>query len=278
MHYSEVLILDNEFCMAFDHYYGWPRSVSAAERRRKAARELAKLSKTGHAAAPVVITGRQIAETFWGEAWCENLERYSDYASRLPRGRSYVRAGCVVDLQIAPGQVTARVSGNDLYTVTISVAGMPAPRWEAICRDVAGRIDSVIELLQGRLSKGVMARLCEKGAGLFPSPAEIQMSCNCPDSAYMCKHIAAVLYGIGARLDSQPELLFTLRKVNQDDLIVRATTAGDLRARGTTSRRLLEDGALSAIFGLDIAAGAVKRRGAKAKAQRSPAASRPRRP
>jgi uncharacterized Zn finger protein len=58
-----------------------------------------------------------VARTFWGEAWCENLERYSDFANRLPRGRTYVRNGSVVDLRIAPGAVTALVSGSDLYEV-----------------------------------------------------------------------------------------------------------------------------------------------------------------
>jgi uncharacterized Zn finger protein len=239
--------------MAFD-FYPWPRAVSAAERRRKAARELAKLARTGHVAAPVVIAGREIAETFWGQAWCDNLERYSDYASRLPRGRTYVRSGCVVDLQIGPGRVEARVSGSELYTVEIRVDPVLSKRWDAICRDVAGRIDSVIELLQGRLSKGVMARLCEKGAGLFPSPGEIRLSCTCPDAAYMCKHIAAVLYGIGARLDHDPALLFTLRQVNQEDLVARATAGGDLRKRGApASRRTLDESVLGEVFGLDLA-------------------------
>jgi len=241
--------------MAFDYLYGWAPYVSAAHRRRNAERELKKLAKeTGCPPSPVVIEGRTIATTFWGKAWCENLERYSDFATRLPRGRSYVRHGCVVDLQIAPGEVTARVSGSELYTVDVGVAAMPKPKWRAIGRDVAGAIDSVVELLQGRLSTSVMARLTEKGAGLFPAPTEISLSCSCPDWARMCKHVAAVLYGIGARLDADPALLFTLRKVKQEDLIARAGAAADLRkGRPKSGRRVLEEAALGDVFGIDLA-------------------------
>jgi uncharacterized Zn finger protein len=239
--------------MAFDYLYGWAPYVSAAQRRLKAQRELAKLAKAqGRKPAPVTIAGRKIATTFWGRAWCENLERYSDFASRLPRGRSYVRNGCVVDLWITPGTIAARVSGTELYTVGIGVAAVASKQWKAICRDVAGGIDSVIELLQGRLSTSVMARLCAKGTGLFPSPAEISLSCSCPDWARMCKHVAAVLYGIGARLDAEPALLFTLRQVNQEDLIARAGTATDLTKRRSSSRRVLDDSALGDVFGLDL--------------------------
>jgi hypothetical protein len=197
---------------------------------------------------------------FWGEAWCGNLERYSDFANRLPRGRSYVCNGSVVDLQIAPGVVTALVSGSDLYDVRVAVAALPASRWRAVCRDVSGAIDSVIELLQGRLSERVMTRLCADGTGLFPSPREIEFTCSCPDAAYMCKHVAAVLYGVGARLDREPGLLFTLRQVKEGDLV------GDVGARAAASlvsgrdgvpgsRRIADESSLSAVFGIDVAIG-----------------------
>jgi uncharacterized Zn finger protein len=171
-----------------------------------AALEVAKLSRKGQAVAPVVIAGRALATTFWGKAWCDNLESYQDFANRLPRGRSYVRNGSVLDLQIAPRQVTAMVSGSFLYRITVSVDTVAKPRWRSICKDCAGGIDSLVELLQGRLSQGrlsqgVMERICRQGLGLFPSPKEIHFTCSCPDYAFMCKHVAAVLYGIGARLD-----------------------------------------------------------------------------
>ena len=261
--------------MAFDDFYQWPSYVSAAERRRQAAREVARLAKqAGRPPAPVVIEGRRIATTFWGIAWCENLERYSDYASRLPRGRSYVRNGCVVDLWITPGSIAARVSGSALYTVTITVAGVRSATWHAVCRDVAGRIDSVIELLQGRLSTSVMARLCQKGTGLFPAPADITLGCSCPDAARMCKHVAAVLYGVGARLDADPALLFTLRQVDQADLVARAAAAGDLTTRPSASRRVLDDGQLGEVFGLDLAPRSA-RRPARAETARPTRARRP---
>jgi uncharacterized Zn finger protein len=180
-----------------------------------------------------------VARTFWGEAWCENLERYSDFANRLPRGRTYVRNGSVVDLRIAPGAVTALVSGSDLYEVEMTVAAVPATRWRTICKDCAGAIDSVVELLQGNLSQSVMARMCQPKTGLFPSPTEIRFACSCPDWASMCKRIAAVLYGIGPRLDEHPELLFLLRKVNHQDLVVKA--GSDLsRAKKVRVWRVLE--------------------------------------
>ena len=212
--------------MRYDEdFYGFKPYVSAGARRAMAARELAKLKKTGRTVAPVVIEGRKIAGTFWGAAWCDNLERYSDFANRLPRGRTYVRNGSVVDLQIKPGRVTALVSGSTMYEVNVTVGPVSRVRWSAIRRDCSGAIDSLIELLQGRFSKGVMTRLCDQKTGLVPSPKEILFTCSCPDWASMCKHVAAVLYGIGARLDHQPELLFTLRKVDQQDLIANAGVA-----------------------------------------------------
>ena len=187
-------------------FYAWGDYVSVAEKRRQAQRTLAKLRKQGQSIAPVTIEGRKIAKSFWGQSWCTNLERYSDYEYRLPRGRSYVRNGFVVDLQIAKGEITAMVTGSDLYKIKMSIAPVKTARWKSICRDCAGTIDSLVELLQGRLAKGVMDRVCREGDGLFPSPGEIKLSCSCPDWADMCKHVAAVLYGVGARLDESPQL------------------------------------------------------------------------
>ena len=234
-------------------FYGWPRAVSVHARRAKAARELERLQKKGRLVSPVRIEGRAIARSFWGQSWCRNLERYSDYSNRLPRGRSYVRNGSVVDLQIAPGEVKARVSGSSLYTVRVEVAAVPRARWAALCRSCAGGIDSLVELLQGRLSKGVMERICAEKTGLFPSPAEIRFGCSCPDWAAMCKHVAAVLYGIGARLDARPELLFELRGVEQGELVTRAGKALPAARKGPASARLLAEKGLSELFGIELA-------------------------
>lgn len=233
-------------------FYEWRPYVSVAERRRKATREMARRRKQGHQVSPVAIEGRTIASTFWGKSWCENLEHYSDFANRLPRGRTYVRNGSVVDLQIAPGKVTAWVSGSELYEVSIDVASLPKPRWRSICTDSAGEIDSLVELLQGRFAKGVMERLCQQQTGLFPSPRELSFSCSCPDWASMCKHVAAVFYGIGARLDEKPELLFKLRQVDESDLIAKAGAGTPLSKRAPGAAKVLADDDLGALFGLDL--------------------------
>jgi uncharacterized Zn finger protein len=237
----------------YNAYYGFTSYVSVGARRAQAARELAKLQKKGRAIAPVVVEGRTIAGTFWGKAWCDNLERYSDYANRLPRGRSYVRNGSVLDLQVGPGRVTALVVGSTIYEVNVTVGPVPLPRWKAICTDCAGAIDSLIELLQGRFSKGVMTRLCEEKSGLFPSPNDILFTCSCPDWASMCKHVAAVLYGIGARLDHQPELLFTLRRVDQQDLIANAGSDLSKGGKRPAGARMLASDDLSEMFGIEVA-------------------------
>jgi uncharacterized Zn finger protein len=229
----------------------WPAYVSVAERRLKAERAAAKLSKKGPVLSPVIVEGRKIASTFWGMAWCENLESYRDYQNRLERGRSYVRNGCVIDLQIAPHTVTAMVSGSSVYTVKITIGEVPKPQWKSICTDCAGGIDSLVELLQGRFSKGVMERICRQGTGLFPKPAEIKFSCSCPDYASMCKHVAASLLGVGVRLDAKPELLFRLRGVDENDLV------GDIGSlpmtkQGPAVGKVLKADDMAALFGLDM--------------------------
>jgi len=248
-------------------FYEWRPYVSVAERRRQAAHEMAKLAKKGHPVSPVTIEDRTIATTFWGRAWCDNLERYSDYANRLPRGRTYVRNGSVVDLQIAPGEIKAKVSGSEIYDVVVKVSEVPKARWRSICTDCAGAIASLVELLKGRFSKGVMERICQQKTGLFPAPAEIKFDCSCPDWASMCKHVAAVLYGIGARLDVRPELLFKLRKVDEKDLIAKAGKGMPLSKKGPKVARVLADGGLSELFGLELGTGEAKKPRATKKAK-----------
>ncbi|MDP9053466.1 MAG: SWIM zinc finger family protein [Acidobacteriota bacterium] len=208
--------------------------------------------KKGGALSPVRVEGRAIATTFWGKSWCENLERYSDFANRLPRGRTYARNGSVIDLRIEPGAIEALVSGSSLYKVSLQVAPVDQRRWKSVCEDCAGGIDSLVELLQGRFSKGVMERICRQREGLFPSPAEIKLSCSCPDWAAMCKHVAAVLYGVGARFDREPELLFRLREVDEKDLIAGAGTALPLTRKTVRKEKLLTGADLSDLFGLDL--------------------------
>lgn len=232
-------------------FWNYPPYVSVAERRAQAAKEIAKLKKKGRIITPVVLDGRKIAQSFWGKAWCDNLERYSDFETRLPRGRAYVRNGSVVDLQIAKGKITALVSGSEIYKIDVAVTSATPEHWKAICRDCAGSIASLIELLKGKISRNVMERVCRESDGLFPAPREIKMSCSCPDGANMCKHVAATLYGVGARLDAQPELLFLLRGVDSTDLVSNADAAA-ASSRPEASPRILAQDDVAALFGIDM--------------------------
>jgi uncharacterized Zn finger protein len=237
------------------NYYGFRPYVSVAERRRKAERETTKLAKKGKAIRPVRIEGRTIAHTFWGKAWCDNLESYMDYENRLPRGRTYVRNGSVVHLDIRAGEIEALVSGSELYRVNISITSAAKAKWKKLCGDCAGGIGSLVELLQGRFSDHVMGIITRKETGLFPSPKEIELKCSCPDWATMCKHVAAVLYGVGARLDQSPELLFTLRSVNHEELITRAAAVTDLAGKTPAAGPELAESELGAVFGIELDAG-----------------------
>jgi len=233
-------------------YGEWKPYVSVAERRKQAEKAAAKARKTGAGHAPIAPYRGAIAKTFWGKAWCDNLERYSDYANRLPRGRTYVRNGSVIDLKITAGEVRAQVMGSSLYKVDVSVTAVPGKQWQAIGAECSGSIDSLVELLQGKLSKAVMERICKPGTGLFPAPKEIRFSCSCPDWASMCKHVAAVLYGVGARLDQQPELLFNLRRVDAKELVARASTALPKARKGPASKKILDDSVLADVFGIEM--------------------------
>jgi uncharacterized Zn finger protein len=228
--------------------------VSVAQRRAKAARKVKELEKKGRAVLPVRIEGKTIARTFWGKAWCDNLESYSDFENRLPRGRSYVRNGSVCDLQIEPGRVTALVCGSDLYKIKIGIKPLSAPGWAAVKRQCAGQIGSLIELLGGKLSQAVMQIITRHDGGLFPKPAEIELDCSCPDWADMCKHVAAALYGVGARLDERPELLFVLRQVDHLELI---SQAGDIKAltKGKGAQKTIAADSLSDVFGIELEPG-----------------------
>ncbi len=233
-------------------YYGFRPYVPVAMRRAQAFREVEKLKKKGLTLSPVVLEGRRIASNFWGKAWCDNLERYTDYENRLPRGRTYVRNGSVVDLQIERGLVRAMVSGSSLYKVTINIGAISQQRWQAIIKDCAGSIGSLVELLSGKLSKNVMERVCRQNDGLFPSPTEIKMSCSCPDWAGMCKHVAATLYGAGARLDAAPNLLFTLRGVDHADLVAAAAVDLPLTRTAGHRKRILANDDVAALFGVEM--------------------------
>jgi uncharacterized Zn finger protein len=218
-----------------------------------AVREMKKLRKQGVKIEPVEVQGRKIAHTFWGEAWCSHLEKYSDYANRLPRGRSYIRNGSVCHLAISKGKVEALVSGSELYEINLDIAPLSVSKWKNVRKQCAGQIGSMLELLQGRLSTNVMQIVTDQKQGLFPAPSEINLDCDCPDWAEMCKHVAAVLYGVGARLDQQPELLFALRNVDHEELISAELDMHTATA-GKGKRRRLKNADLSDVFGVDMQA------------------------
>ncbi len=239
-------------------YNQWPEYVPVAERRAKAEREAAKLQKAGKNIQPVTIEGRTIARSFWGKGWCSHLESFGDYSNRLPRGRTYLRNGSVCHLGIARGSVDAMVSGSSLYKVKVTIQELKGDAWTTLKQRCTGKIGSLIELLQGKLSDEIMRTVTDPQQGLFPKPGEIKYTCSCPDSASMCKHIAAVMYGIGARLDEQPDLLFLLRGVDHQDLLSAEAAVGAITGDGSrrTRRRTLAEGDLSAVFGVELEAGA----------------------
>jgi len=233
--------------------WSWKPYVRVAQRRAQAVRYAAKLAKQGKKLIPVQVAGRTIAATFWGKAWCDNLESYSDYANRLPRGRTYLRNGSVIDLQIERGRVTAQVSGSSIYQVEIKIRELPGSAWRVIQRDCAASIHSLLDLLQGRFSKAIMERLTRPRDGLFPQPTEISLRCSCPDSAVLCKHVAAALYGVGARLDREPELLFLLRAVDHAELVQQALSDDSLKkALDSGEEADLGGQDLGELFGIEL--------------------------
>lgn len=233
-------------------WYQYAPYVPVAKRREEAAKKVEKLKKQGKQISPVKIEGKTIAKSFWGKSWCENLESYSDYENRLPRGRTYVRNGSVCDLQVFSGEVKAMVVGSEMYTISVKITPVANATWTSICGDCAGSVGSLVELLQGKLSKSVMERVCRKGDGLFPAPHEIKLSCSCPDWADMCKHVAAAMYGIGARLDEKPELLFHLRNVNENELIAKASAKLPMADAAPKTARVMEGDDISALFGIEM--------------------------
>jgi uncharacterized Zn finger protein len=243
--------------------YYYPRYVSVAEKKAKAEKKRIALKKKHPAIAPIVIEGKTLARTWWGKSWNQNLERYADYANRIGRGRSYVRHGAVLDLQITPGNINAMVMGSrsSPYRVTITIKPVPKKHWRSIKAQCKGKMDSLKQLLAGQFPKSLEEVFTKKGQGLFPAPEEISLDCSCPDWAVMCKHVAAVLYGVGARLDHDPSLFFVLRKADVKDLVSETVKQGKkellTRSKKKSSRMIGEDANLSELFGVDLGADAV---------------------
>lgn len=247
------------------YYSGFPEYVTVAEKRQKALKSIEKLKKKNPDICPVIITGTKITKTWWGKSWNDNLESYSDYANRIGRGRSYVRHGAVLDLKITQGEIRALVQGSvsKPYQVTISIQPLSNAIWQVITKNCVGKIDSLQELIEGKFPKTLSELFTAKGKGFFPASKEIRLQCSCPDGANMCKHVAAALYGVGARLDDDPTLFFVLRNVKVDDLIseiISQKTETLLEKSKAKSRRIIEDTDISEMFGIEMETKVKKKR------------------
>lgn len=231
--------------------------VSVAQRQANGRKQLEKMKKAGRAIEPLgeLSHRTKIATSFWGRAWCDHLENLGDYENRLPRGRTYVRNGSVLHLSIETGKITALVQGSELYEQTILIEPLAAAKWKRLKDRCRGGVGSLIELLQGKISDEIMAVVTDPADGLFPKPKEIKLDCSCPDWAGLCKHLAAILYGVGAKLDQQPELLFKLRGVDHSELIDESAVTTAIGGKpGSTRRRTLDAATIGDVFGLDLEA------------------------
>ena len=231
--------------------WGFREYVSVGEKRKKAEREIAKRKKKDPDIAPVVIEGKKIAKTWWGKAWTGKMESYADYSNRIGRGSAYVKNGFVIDLRIAEGEVSSVVMGSSAYKVKVSIAPIGKKKWEKLAAGYGRRIDSLGALMEGHFPKELEAGLLD--SELFPSPKEIKFSCSCPDWAYMCKHVAATLYAVGARFDQDPMLFFSLRGIDVTMLIKKSIDEkmkSMLANAKKKSPRVIKDADIGELFGI----------------------------
>jgi len=236
-------------------YYGYPKYESAASKKAKASKSLAKLKKKNPDMDPVMIEGRTLAKSWWGKAWNLNLESYADFGNRIARGKTYVRGNAVLDLKIYQGRITALVQGSRAkpYEVVIEIDTLHNEKWEQVTALCNHRIDSLEQLVEGKFPKELEVLFTERKYGMFPSPKEIHFACSCPDWASMCKHVAAVLYGVGARLDANPMLFFELRAVSGQELLRKSIDQkleSMMKNAGRKSRRAIADKDISSVFGI----------------------------
>ena len=234
-----------------ERYYPQP---TEEELQRNAAATAQKARKKGQRLTPVFISGRKIAKSWWGQAWCDNLKRYADYETRLPRGQRYVRSGAVVDLQIQKGRILARVQGSRKipYKVEIRISPLSQEHCDEIMERCGSRADSLESLLSGSFPEP-LKDVFLGDRGLFPKPREISFGCSCPDWAMMCKHVAAALYGVGARLDEDPLVFFTLRGIDTDhfvDVAIANHIERMLANADKPSGRIMENAGWEDLFGV----------------------------
>lgn len=230
---------------------------SAEMLREQAERSVKAAKKKGQKMEPAIpVTGEdeEICQSWWGRAWCSNLMRYADFASRLERGRRYIRTGTVVDLKIRKGRVEARVQGTRKipYKVDIRISPFSEEKCQAVMAKCGRKIENMEDLVAGTFPEDLKDLFTEEG-GFFPTPAEISCICSCPDWAIMCKHVAAAMYGIGLRLDENPFYFFEMRGIDINrflDVTVDNKVESMLENADTVTERMLDTGKLDAIFGI----------------------------
>ena len=221
--------------------------LSAAARKALAEQERKRVLAENPDFIPLRVTHTQkLARSFWGQAWNRNLDTYQDYDTRFDRGRRHLRAGAVVNLQLIGPQVEAHVWDHRLYPVSATFAPLDTEKWAAFRKDSAGEFDSLVALLQGKVSDTLLARIIDPQKGLFPERQALTYRCTCLDDAPLCEHIAAVLYGIGVCFDENAELFFSLRAISIHDWM---QTLGDclLQEVGPPSAQELGD-----LFDIDL--------------------------
>lgn len=237
--------------------YGYGEYVPAAVKKARLEKKLERMKKKNADLAPIQVSGRKLATTWWGVAWNNNLELYADYENRIGRGKTYLRSGAVLDLRIDPGKIHGLVQGSRAkpYQVEIVIGSLRPEAWARVSQACRGSIQSMKDLVEGKFPQALSELFTEKGTGLFPSPREIAFGCSCPDYAGMCKHVAAVLYGVGVRLDEDPTLFFKLRQVDVSDLITETlnqATDSLLEKSTVKSTRVLVEDDLGDLFGVDF--------------------------
>lgn len=233
---------------------GFYSQPSAAEIKRNSAASRKREEKKGKSLEPVQVTGRHIVKNWWGKAWCDNLERYADYESRMERGKRYIRTGAVLDLKIQKGKILARVQGTRKtpYKIEIRISPLSEEKCQNIIKKCGKKLENLETLLGGDFPQD-MQELFQGKDGLFPSPKEISFNCSCPDWALMCKHVAAALYGVGVRLDENPLLFFELRGIDVDrfiDVTLANKVEEMLANEGKASSRIIEDEKILELFGV----------------------------
>ena len=180
--------------------------------------------------------------------------KYADYENRIERGRSYLRNDAVVDLKIKGNEIYSRVLGGGYkpYRIRIRIDALSERQRLNIEQQASGKLQDLESLIQGNFPKDLKNLFFQKG-GLFPSPNEIHFDCNCPDWADMCKHVAAVMYGIGIRIDTNPTQLFELRGIPIESLLTRVIddkVSNMLKNVDVKSARIIKDADISSIFGI----------------------------